>query len=141
MKKHFINLFSNVNRKKTIMFFIIAVVLFAAAMIVTISDNAPGIILLYASIVFFYLAFIHTWRKPSHYLIMSGVCGGVIALVFLGLNIWTKFFLTSGVPNQPTQGEGIAEAIIFFLVLFLSLTGIAVGLLGAIISTFLNKEE
>lgn len=88
---------------------------------------------------FFYITFLHTWRKPTSYLRLSAISAALIANIFLALFIWAKFILEPESTNKPSQGEGIFEIIIFFLVLLVSVTGIFVGLIGALIRTLIKK--
>jgi hypothetical protein len=139
MKKHFRTLFDAAHRWRTIIMIALGILFLAGAGIVDITDNPPGIALFYAGTVTLIVSMIYIWQEPKSWLMFSGLCAGVIALVFISLQIWAIFFLTAGQPNTPSQGEGILEAILFILILFICLPGIFIGFVGAIIRGLKKK--
>ena len=139
MKKHFLSLFDPAHRWWTISFFLAAVLLIIAAMVVGISDNPPGIALFYSGMILLFLALVHPWRKWENYAILAGVCAGIILLVFVVLHIYAAIFITPGVPNTPTATENVIEAFLFILILFICVPGIIVGIFGAIFRAIRRK--
>lgn len=139
MKKHFIALFDVKHRRWTFSFLLLAVILIVVSDIVTISDNPPGIALLYSGVVFLFLTIVHPWRKVKPYLIMAGICALIMALIFIGLHVYDKFFFQREPGGKPTEAENIIEAIIFMTVLFGCVPGLFIGIVGAITRAIINN--
>jgi heme/copper-type cytochrome/quinol oxidase subunit 4 len=130
MKKHFKTLFDPAHRWRTIIFFFLAAVLITAAFLVTISDNLPGIALLYAGVVFLFLTFVHPWKKAKSYAILVGICAGILVLIFVGLQIYASIALAPGEIAHPGKAQEAFEGIFFLIVMFFCIPGIIVGLVG-----------
>jgi biotin transporter BioY len=71
----------------------------------------------------------HLWKKTSTYLILIGVCIGILLLVLLGITVLDKM------DKAEYINDNIAEGIIFFI----CIPGIIVGIIGAIICTIRKK--
>ena len=108
------------------------IVLLAAALLVGVSDNLPGILLLYASALALVLAVTHRWKDPKKfgYLTLGSILG---------------FFIFVIVHNFSEVGAGMIShlpvlafaltaisVIAFILALFVCPWGCVVGVLGAI---------
>jgi hypothetical protein len=65
----------------------------------------------------------HFWGKKSTYLLLIGVCIGILLLVLLGITVLDKMDKTEYI------NDNIAEGIIFFI----CMPGIIAGIIGAII--------
>jgi hypothetical protein len=83
MKNHFVSLFNPENRKKTIIFSIIAALLISVSLITGISDNLPMIAMCFAGLVFLYFALLHPWGKVSYFAILTATCIVIIVLDFI----------------------------------------------------------
>jgi biotin transporter BioY len=66
----------------------------------------------------------HLLAKTSTYLILIGICVGIILLVLLGITVLDKM----------NKAEYINDNIAESIVLFICIPGIIVGIIGAIIS-------
>ena len=132
MTRYLHTLFDPGHRWKTISFFVLGVLLIVAAQLVGIADNAPGLVLLYAGIIFLFLTFIHHWRKPSSYGIMAGICAAVIAVTVIVVHIYAASACRPGEVAAPSKADGIMEAIVMTITLFLCAPGILIGLAGLI---------
>jgi biotin transporter BioY len=71
----------------------------------------------------------HLWKKTSTYLILIGVCIGILLLVLLGITVLDKM------DKAEYINDNIAEGIIFLI----CIPGIIVGIIGAIICTVRKK--
>jgi len=71
----------------------------------------------------------HIWLKTSTYLILIGVCVGILFLEFIGITILSR--MNKGESINDNIAEGIA-----FLICF---PGILVGITGAIICSVRKK--
>jgi hypothetical protein len=129
MKKHFISLFDPAHLKWTISLFVIAVLLTISASLTGISDNPPGIALLYGGIIFFFFAVLHPWKNQKNYWILLIVCIGILLLEWLGITILDILDRT----------EYINEAIAMGVAFLICMPGIVVGIIGASICTFKKK--
>jgi hypothetical protein len=71
----------------------------------------------------------HLWEKSSTYVILIGVCIGILLLELLGITILDKM------NKGEFINDNIAEGIIFFI----CIPGILVGIIGAIICSVRKK--
>lgn len=129
MKKHFASLFDARHLKKTIIFFILSVVLIFTSSIVGIADNWPMIAMLTIGIMLLFFAVVHPWKKATNYLILALICIGILLLEWLLITILDK------IDKTEYLSEGIAMGIAFFV----CVPGILVGILGAIICAIRKK--
>lgn len=68
----------------------------------------------------------HPWKKAVNYVILVGVCIGILLLVWLGITILDK----------TNKGENINDSIAEGVVFFICIPGIMVGIIGAIINGY-----
>jgi hypothetical protein len=121
------------NKKRTFILFAVCVALAAAAAIVGIGDNPPGLLLAFLSASAFIVAFVHPWRASKKFkrLIYASGLGFVVFAVlhnvFEGLASKAG---VSGLVHGLLGGVGVA----FFLVaILLCPPGLLVGAVGAIV--------
>ena len=131
MKKHLISLFDPEHRWWTMSFFLVSLALIIVSVSVGINENFPGLAMLFAGMVFLFFGMVHPWRVVANYVILTGVCFGIILLILLGIGILKDIHI--GKINN--NFDGIVMSL-FFLI---CLPGIVVGIIGAIICPFLNK--
>ena len=120
------------NRYRSLMFFLVCVVLAGAASIVGISDNPPGIALAFLSTIAFVLMFVHPWRivKKFRYLTYTSILGLVIAIILHNLFEGLAAKLgESGLAYRLLSGAGVA----FFFIALICPIALLVGLVGAVI--------
>lgn len=129
MKKHFISLFNSAHLKWTISLFTIAFLLIITASLVGISDNLPGIALLYGGIIFLFFAVLHPWKNPKNYWTLLLVCLLVLMLEWLGIIILDRLHKTEYI------NEGVAMGVAFLI----CMPGIVVGIIGAFICVVRKK--
>jgi hypothetical protein len=141
MKKHFLTLLDTSHRKWTFSLLFIAIVLVTTGVLVGISDNPPGIAMVFFGMFFLFFSLIHPWRKPSNYLILSGICFGIIVLIMLGIYIYASLFLKSGSVQTPKSGDGFLEGFAMLTIFFICAPGIFAGLSGAVIRAFQKKPQ
>lgn len=141
MKNHFLSLFQTTNRKWTLSLLCIGTILIIAGNLVGISDNPPGIVMVFLGMILLFFALIHSWRKPSYYLILAGISAGIIFLIFLGIYIYASLFLKPGSANVPTAAGNFFEAFFMLTIIFICMPGIIAGLLGAIIRGVQKKTQ
>ena len=71
----------------------------------------------------------HLWKKTSTYLILTGVCLGILLLEILVITILDKL------GKGESINDNIAEGIIFFI----CIPGILIGITGTIICSVRKK--
>jgi hypothetical protein len=129
MNKHIQSLFDNQHIRLTVTLFAAAVFLMVGSQIVGITDNLPGIAMLFAGIILLYFSFLHPWRKIEYYAILIGVCVGILLLEWLGIHLLIRLNKTKYL------SEGIAMVLAFFI----CMPGIITGIIGTLICTFIKK--
>lgn len=70
------------------------------------------------------------WKSKSTYLILIGVCIGILLLVILGVTVLDKL----------GKGESINDKIAEGIIFFICIPGIIVGIIGAIICAIRKKQ-
>ena len=119
-------------RKTTFGFLGAAVVLAAAGLIVGISDNPPGIILLYLSSLALVLAVTHGWKDPRRFgvLFLSCVVGFVVLVVIHNFSEVGA----DRISHMPVLAVALSavSVISFLLALFVCPWGCVVGAIGGI---------
>ena len=115
-------------QKRTYIFLILSIITIIAALIVSISDNPPGIILSYLSSLFLIVAFTHNWAKAKPYILLAvaSLMGFVISAILSNVFevIGKDTFL------------GIIGAFFFILAIFLCPTGLLIGIVGSLVQSF-----
>ena len=120
------------NRYRSLMLFLVCVVLAFAASIVGISDNPPGIALAFLSTIAFVLMIVHPWKiaKKFRYLIYTSILGFVMAVILHNLCEGLASTMGgSGLVYSLLSGAGVA----FFFIALICPIALLVGLFGAVI--------
>lgn len=120
-------------QRRTYIYLSLSAISMAAAMIVSIPDNPPGIILSFISSILFLLAFTHNWEKPKQYVIL------IISSVF-GFVIFAVLHNVFEVIGKGTFWEVIG-GFFFLLAIFLPPAGIIIGIVGSIVSSIKSERE
>jgi len=120
-------------KRKTYIYLVLSAISMIAAMIVSIPDNPPGIILSFMSSILFVLAFTHNWKKQKPYIIL------IISSV-LGFVVFTVLHNVFEVIGKGTFWEIIGGSF-FLLAIFLCPAGIIVGITGSIVTAIKNERE
>lgn len=120
-------------QKKTIIFLSLSLISLAAALIVTVDDNPPGVILSFVSGFLFVLAFSYNFQKVNSYLLLfiGSIVGFILSVIFHNL------FEALG---KGTFLEAVG-AFFFIVALFLCPPGIIIGIVGTIIKSIKNKNK
>jgi hypothetical protein len=121
VKTHFLALFNIGNRKKTLTYLLLSIVLIIASLIVGISDNPPGIVLIGVGTICFYYSFVHIWKKSRNFVLLIYVSIGIALLQILIINIFGWMHKTQYL------SEGLIMGVFFLICIPLLL----VGVLGA----------
>jgi hypothetical protein len=129
------------NRNRTFILLGISAVLVIAAAIVGISDNPPGLILMYLSASSFVASFVHPWKASQQFrrlLYASGL--GVVVFVILHLlseNVASTIDAT-GLVDDLLAGAGSA---FFVLGTVLCPAGFLIGAFGAVVMSMRERHS
>jgi len=120
-------------QKQTYIYLLLSVLAIAAAMIVSIPDNPPGIILSFIGSILFALAFTYSWKKPKPYVILL-----VSSLIdFVLFAVLHNVFEAIG---KGTFWE-IIGVFFFLLAIFLCPAGIIIGIAGSIVTAIKIEKK
>jgi hypothetical protein len=126
-------MFSILNKKKTYVFITLSIISIAAALIIGIDDNPPGIILCFIGGLFLILAFTYNWNKVKPYLILA-----IASLLGFIISVLLHNFLS-------VTGEGtfleIIGAFFFLTVIFLCPAGAFIGIVGSLIQAYKKMKK
>ena len=140
MKKYFSILFNPQNRNITLGLLLTGAVFVMVATSIGISDNAPGIILLFIGLVLLMLALVHFWRKERSYLILLVVCfaGGILFAILHNLldALATK---VADITFLAWLAE-VSSAASFIIAVMICPVGVLLGFFGAILTYFLKRN-
>jgi len=129
------------NRTRTFVWFAVCCVLSAAAAVVGISDNLPGILLAFGAAIALVLAFVHPWRSAKKF--QHLLLGSVIALVVTGVlhNVFHGAAdMAEGIVvlKGLLQGLGVAA---FLIAILICPPAILVGLVGSVLMSIRNRRQ
>lgn len=117
--------------RKTYIYLLLSIISMLAALMVSIPDNPPGIVLSFISSILLVLAFTHNFTSIKSYVILTivSIAGFVVSAVLHN-------FLEVG--GKGTSIELIG--VFFFLVaIFICPAGLVVGILGILRKAFAKK--
>ncbi len=122
-----------IKQRQTYIYLLLSLISMVAAIIVSIQDNPPGIILAYIGSVLFIIAFTYNWKKPKPYYIL------LISSVF-GFVLFAVLHNVFEVIGKETFWESIG-GFFFLFAIFLCPAGIIIGITGSIITAIKNERE
>ena len=141
MRNHFKLLFNNENLRLTLLLLTLAILAITIALIIGISDNPPGIIILYAGIILLIFSLVYIWRKIRSFLILLIVSiVGVPVFAVLHNIFYGIAELTSEVKILP-EILRLFDAMSFIIALIICPSGIIVGMGGALILFVKRKKS
>jgi len=127
---------NNINilkQRKTYIYLVLSAISMIAAMIVSISDNLPGIVLSFISSILFVFAFTYNWKQAKQYVIL------LISSVF-GFVIFAVLHNVFEVIGKGTFWEAIG-GFFFLLAIFLCPAGIIIGGIGSLIKLYKSGDK
>ena len=140
MRNHFKLLFNGANRRLTLSLLALAIVSTTIGLIVGISDNPPGIIILYAGIILLIVSLVYIWRKIRSFriLLVVSIVGvpvfSVLHNIFYGIAE-----LTSDV-KLLSETLNFFDAMSFLIALIICPSGIIVGM-GGVLVLFIKRKQ
>ena len=130
---------SKSGRKVTLIFFAAGIVTTAVSFAVGISDNPPGILLLYAGITLLMLGFVHRWRSVKRFLLLAGISLAGFVLFAIAHNGMYAFGIMADDIAFLNQVLGILGGTFFLIAVILCPVGVMVGGLGSIVMLISGK--
>ena len=129
------------SRRSLALFLIAAVIACALSLLVGISDNPPGIGLLFLSAILLVTAFVHHWTETRRFrwLAIASLIGFPVFAILHNL-LYALGELTAGVPVIPMVLEFL-HAASFMVALILCPAGLAVGIVGAIATIIRARHQ
>ena len=129
------------NRKVTVVFLAIAAALAAAAGLVGISDNPPGILLAYGAAAALVLAFVHPWRtsRQFRYLLYGSFLGFLVFAVAHNL-----FEVVAGKMGGPGFVVAVLQGIqvaAFLIAVLVCPPALVIGAVGAVVMAIRNRRR
>lgn len=127
------------NRRITLLLSTAAAGLVLAALLVGVSDNPPGIVLVALASVALVAAAVHPWRTPGPFvfLLVASIIGFVVLVVLHNLLDGVAGLMSDGnVLRLLVQGIGVTA---FLLAIFVLPAAVLVGAGGAIIMFFRER--
>ncbi len=131
MKKHFNLLIDSQHLKWTLLLLFVSIVLIIAGSLIGISDNFPGISMVFFGAVLLYFSVFHPWRKPFKFMVLAGICSGAIFVLLIGVYVYASIFLKPGSQHAVNSGGDFLEGFVLLSVFFVLAPGIVAGLAGA----------
>jgi len=129
------------NRKLTFIFFIIGCLLLVMAYIIGIADNLPGILLLYLGTIALILSFVHSWRKPRKFKILTIVSIIGIPVFIILYNLLYGLSKMSAEITLLSSFLNLLSVLSFLLAIIVCPAGLLIGLVGAVIIKSKNNKK
>ncbi len=128
----------NKERKVSIIFLIVGIILLSTSLIIGIPQNTIGSTVFFLSVVSFMLVYIHAWKKTSKFQILT--IASFISLIFfiMAHNIFAGTAeVSASIPLLQKFIEGL-DILFFYIAIFICPAGILLGFAGIIVF-FLRK--
>jgi hypothetical protein len=108
-------------------------VFLAAALVIGINDNLPGLVLLYLAVTAWIVAFAHRWRRVKSFLILlvASLLGFPLFAVLHNV-FYALAELTSDVVVL-SQALGLLEVVFFLIGVLVCPPGVLIGAVGSVI--------
>jgi len=129
------------NRRMTVVLLAIAAVLAAAAGVVGISDNPPGILLAYGAAAALVVAFVHPWRtsRQFRYFFYTSFVGFFVLVV-----VHNVFEVVAGRMGGPGFVVAVLQGIqvaAFLIAILICPPALVIGAVGAVIMWIRNRRR
>ena len=129
------------HRTATLALIALAAVLSAAAFLIGVDDNPAGIALAALSGAVFVAAFVHHWRSPRRFLLLSALSLAVI-VISGALGIVGDIAVTGDrLPASVTPAAESAGSALFLAIAFVGVPSVLVGLVGAIVVWLIRRTH
>jgi hypothetical protein len=133
--------FAPPHRAVTVGLITLAALLAAAAVLIGINDNLPGIILAALAGALFVTAFVHHWRSPKRFLMFGAISLGVVfgvGLVGIGIDISVTANYLHGPLAMILETTG---STLFVVIAFLGVPSVLIGLIGGFVAWMVGRRK
>jgi hypothetical protein len=124
----------------TLAFLVIGSLFLAGGLLVEITDNAPGLLLVYGAVTSFILAFAHRWREPRKFFLLLGLS----FLSFIVFAVLHNVFYAIGESSNVSWVTSLMDVLhvgSFLVAVLICPPGILVGLIGYFITGFRARRS
>jgi hypothetical protein len=118
-------------RRSTLILIAVGCTFLAAAVVFGVSDNPPGLLLVYLAVVVWILAFAHRWRRVRSFLILLGASLVGFALSVILHNVFYALHELAGNIVVLSQVLVFLEVAFFLLAIFVCPAGALIGAVGS----------
>lgn len=120
-------------RRLTLALLAVGCAFLAAALVIGIGDNPPGLVLVYLAISTWIVAFAHRWRRVKSFLILlaASLVGFPLSVV-----LHNVFYALAEVASEfvgLSQALGFLEVVFFLIALFVCPPGVLIGAVGSVV--------
>ena len=116
-------------------------VITGASFIMGISDNLPGILLLYAGLTVILIGIVLPWRNVKRFLLLFGVSfAGFFIFVVLHNGMYAFGIKSAGITFL-RQIFGVLGGVFFLIAVILCPVGIVVGIIGSTVTFILSRKR
>jgi len=133
--------FAPPHRAVTVGLITLAALLAAAAVLIGIDENPPGIILAVLAGALFVTALVHHWRSPKRFLMFGAISIGVVfgaGLVGIGIDISVTGNYLHGPLAAILEAAGSALTLV---IVFLGVPSVLIGLTGAFVTWLVGRRK
>jgi hypothetical protein len=122
------------SRKPLVVFLTVGCIALAAGLAIGISDNPPGLTLIYLASASFIMALVHRWRTVRSYMVLlvSSLVGLPVAVVLHNL-LYALGELARDVPVVKAIAEALHVAF-FLIAVLLCPVGVLIGGIGGLVA-------
>jgi hypothetical protein len=123
----------NTGRTVTLVLIVVGCAALAAALVLGVNDNPPGLALVYTAVIAWILAFAHRWRRARSFLILLGASLLAFPISVILHNVFYALGELTSDTAVLSQAMGVLDALFFLVGIFLCPAGALIGAVGSIV--------
>ena len=117
----------------TLVLLVVGCAFLAAALVIGVGDNPPGLVLVYLAVSAWIVAFAHRWRRVKSFLILlaASLVGFPLSVV-----LHNVFYALAEVASDVvglSQALGLLEVVFFLVALLVCPPGVLIGAVGSVV--------
>lgn len=124
-------------KRSTLIFLVGSAVTLAAALLVGVSDNPPGVILMYLAIAGFTLAFVHRWKSTKRFVILlvASLIGFPLAAV-----LHNAFYGLGELAPAIKPATDVLHVTFFLIAVLFCPVGVVIGAVGSLVTWWHRRQ-
>lgn len=122
---------------KTIVLLLLSIAFIIGAVLLSVDDSILGKILLIAGSLSLIATFTYALRNALVFFILGGISAGLVVLSLFAV----KFYETQTTPVFQSFYNGYVESVLTSIILYISLPGVIIGLVGGLYWGAKEKKE